>query len=736
LSWNVRFSRLIPWITLGLGLLATYGIWLLVGNVIDEREDLRFEHEVDGLTSDILAHLQAYDVIMRGTAGLFLGSERVGRGEFRNYYETLRLPESYSGFLNLGYAVALPTGELPQLVARMRSEDHPRFTIHPDVPGDDHAIVRLIEPSGGVNEGAIGFDGMSSPTGSVAMRRARDTGEASLSAQTPLLRNTETLTSSFLMVLPVYAGGVDPGTVEGRRSAIRGYVFGSLRLNELMGELQSAHTPLVNLTAYDATNGGDATILFQQMTGEDSADSRELVRSIEFGGRTWSLRFTEGGAFRQSSSSEPTMAAIAGVAFSLVLFVLTLFLERIERARRRSTEALLITEKKLRQAQKMEAIGQLTGGVAHDFNNLLQVILGNAELLAEQSEPDSSQRRLAELTQKAAERGAELTNRLLAFARRQALNPRPTDVNSLIGSMETLLHRVLGEIIEIEFTPDPGLLPALVDPAQLESAVLNLCINARDAMPDGGRLSIETRNTSINRREAADFGDLSPGNYVCLTVHDNGIGMDEATVAQAFEPFFTTKDVGKGSGLGLSMVFGFAKQSNGHVKIESGIGQGTAVMLYLPACPENALRNAESAPRDSAEGGNETILMVEDHELVRTNVESLLRSLGYSVIHARDGREALDILRSSRPCDLLFTDLVMPGGVDGHQLAVAARTLRPDLPVLFTSGYGTETVRTNPNSRSIRTLQKPYRRQNLADAIRDLLRLSRSQPAARHRRRL
>jgi len=726
---------MIPWITLGLGLLATYGSWRLVEHVIHERETLRFEHEVDALTEDILAHLKAYDVVMRGAAGLFGASDEVSREEFRRYYEALDLPENYMGFLNLGYARALPTEQVPVEAARMHAAGYPEFEIHPQVPGDEHAIVVLIEPADGVNAQAYGFDGMSTSSGSVILRRARDTGQASLSAQTPLLRNTEGRYSSFLMALPVYEDGRDPGTVESRRARLKGYVWGALRLNELMLELETERQPLITLAIYDASEGTPGTLIFSQAPSGPAGGGRQLVRSVDFGGRDWSLHFTEGSGFRESAPVEPMIAAIAGVAFSIILFVLTLILERLERERRRSTEALLSTEKKLRQAQKMEAIGQLTGGVAHDFNNLLQVILGNAELMVEQSAPESSQRRLAELTQKAAERGAELTNRLLAFARRQALNPRPTDINHLISGMEALVHRALGGAIETEFAPDPALRPALVDPAQLESAVLNLCINARDAMPRGGRLGIETLNVTLDAREAAEIGDLAPGDYVRLTVWDDGCGMDKATLAHAFEPFFTTKEVGKGSGLGLSMVFGFAKQTGGHVKIESRLGQGTAVKLYLPACPHGAGGDGAPGGRSPAEGGHETILMVEDHELVRDNVEALLRSLGYEVIVASGGRQALDILRGNRPCDLLFTDLVMPGGVDGHQLAAAARHIRPDLPILFTTGYGGETATSDPNSKAIRTLQKPYRRQDLADEVRAILRWARQRRSdQRHRR--
>ncbi len=374
---------------------------------------------------------------------------------------------------------------------------------------------------------------------------------------------------------------------------------------------------------------------------------------------------------------------------------------------------------RLTQAERLNAIGQLTGGVAHDFNNLLTVILGNSEVLAEQLATDPGLRALAEMTAKAAERGAELTSRLLAFSRRQPLSPRVVDVGRQLDGMNRLLHRTLGAQVEIRTVHPPGLWPALVDPGQLENAVLNLCLNARDAMPRGGRLTVETANVRLDAGNAARDGDFEPGDYVMVAVSDTGIGMDDATMRRAFEPFFTTKEVGKGSGLGLSMVYGFVKQSNGHVRLYSEPGQGTTVKLYLPRAPEAA----DAAARPGAEGalpvGQERVLLVEDDELVRAHVGRLLAGLGYRVVAVRDGPAALARLREDDGFDLLFTDIVMPGGIDGRQLAEAARRLHPGLPVLFTSGYAENAIihqgRLAPG---VHLLQKPYRRQDLAEKIR------------------
>ena len=387
-------------------------------------------------------------------------------------------------------------------------------------------------------------------------------------------------------------------------------------------------------------------------------------------------------------------------------------------------------EAQLRQAQRLEAIGQLTGGVAHDFNNLLTVILGNSEMLAERLAVQPDLQRLAAMTEKAAQRGAELTNRLLAFARRQPLDPKSTNIGVLVSDMNGLLRRTLGEQFEIEFVHREGLWDALIDAAQLENALLNLCINARDAMVDGGRMTIETANAHLDDDYAAQHADVTAGAYVMIAVSDTGSGMDAETIAHAFEPFFTTKDVGKGSGLGLSMVYGFVKQSRGHLKIYSELGHGTTVKLYLPRAVADA--GQVQAPPQTMAGpaGAEQILVVEDDDLVRAHVTGLLTSLGYRVTAVEDGQKGLDALKQG-DFDLLFTDVVMPGGMGGRQLADAAKILKPDLPVLFTSGYTENAIvhhgKLDPG---VNLLQKPYRRQDLAEKVRGALdeRTNKTQP--------
>lgn len=375
-------------------------------------------------------------------------------------------------------------------------------------------------------------------------------------------------------------------------------------------------------------------------------------------------------------------------------------------------------EAQLRQSQRLESLGQLTGGVAHDFNNLLTVILGNADLLSERLAGDHGLQPLANTISSSAQRGAELTHRLLAFARQQALDPRPTDINQLFDSMKELLKRTLGEDIEVIFINHEIDLPnVLVDAGQLENALLNLCLNARDAIKDGGRLTIETANTYIDENYATQHGDLQPGQYVMLAVSDTGSGIDPQHLSNVFDPFYTTKAKGKGTGLGLAMVYGFIKQSGGHVNIYSEVGQGTTVKLYLPQTQKHVERPS-AVQYTNLMGNGEVILLVEDDDMVRKYAHDQLVSLGYQVLVAANGIEALDIIRDYEQIDLLFTDVVMPGGINGRQLADQASQLRPTLKILFTSGYTENAIvhhgRLDPG---VNLLNKPYRREELARCV-------------------
>jgi CheY-like chemotaxis protein len=372
----------------------------------------------------------------------------------------------------------------------------------------------------------------------------------------------------------------------------------------------------------------------------------------------------------------------------------------------------------------MEAVGQLTGGIAHDFNNLLQVITGNLEALQRHLPPDSGRmQRAANLAMNGARRAAALTQRLLAFSRRQPLDPKPIDVNALVQGASELMHRTLGETIAIETVLGAGLWRVEVDPNELEAALLNLAVNARDAMPEGGKLTIETANIHIDQVYAANHAEVLTGQYVAICISDTGVGMTVATVNQAFEPFFTTKPVGKGTGLGLSQVYGFVKQSGGHVKIYSEVGQGTTIKLYLPRLLTEpvAIESLESTL--PAEGSTEeTILVVEDDDDVRANSVESLREIGYRVIEAHDGPSALRLLERQMRVDLLFSDVVLPGGLTGAQVSAQARAMRPDLKVLFTTGYARNAIIHHGRlDKGVHLITKPFTLNDLAAKVRDVL---------------
>ena len=400
--------------------------------------------------------------------------------------------------------------------------------------------------------------------------------------------------------------------------------------------------------------------------------------------------------------------------------------ETLEQRITERTAELMHAEEALRQSQKMEAVGQLTGGLAHDFNNLLTGVTGSLELL----QTRIAQGRIKDVdryvnaAQGAAKRAAALTHRLLAFSRRQTLDPKPTDINRLVRGMAELIGRTMGPEITVE--PAVGtarLWPTLVDPGQLENALLNLCINARDAMPDGGKLTIETANCCWDQRIGRER-DLPPGQYVSLCVSDTGTGMTPEVIAKAFDPFFTTKPIGMGTGLGLSMIYGFAKQSGGQARIHSQVGQGTTVCLYLPrhlgdaemAEPDSELANA---PR--AEDG-QTVLVVDDEPTVRMLVTEVLEDLGYTAIEAADGAAGLKVLQSDVRIDLLVTDVGLPGGMNGRQVADAARVARPGLKVLFITGYAENAVLSHGHlDPGMHVLTKPFAMEALASRIKDLI---------------
>jgi signal transduction histidine kinase/CheY-like chemotaxis protein len=404
-----------------------------------------------------------------------------------------------------------------------------------------------------------------------------------------------------------------------------------------------------------------------------------------------------------------------------------------ETRQRRKAEAMVkrfqqmeVTEAQVRQAQKMETIGQLTGGVAHDFNNILTVITGSIEILSDGVKDRPLLAQITSMIGAAAARGADLTRHLLAFARQQPLQPRSTDVNALVVDVASLLRPTLGVQIEIESMLAHDAAPALIDASQLTTAILNLALNARDAMPDGGKMTLETRNVMLDADYAELNDDVQPGDYVMMAVSDTGQGIAAPLLDKVFEPFFTTKGLGKGSGLGLSMVYGFVKQSNGHIKIYSEQGYGTTVKLYLPQAASTPDMDEDefAAGRGTfeVERGDEAILIVEDDLLVRDYVVTQIERLGYRTLSAGNAAQALSIIDGAEPIDLLFTDVIMPGGMNGRQLATEAVRRRPGLKVLYTSGYTENAIVHHGRlDAGVMLLTKPYLSSDLARGIRTAL---------------
>lgn len=379
-------------------------------------------------------------------------------------------------------------------------------------------------------------------------------------------------------------------------------------------------------------------------------------------------------------------------------------------------------EARLLQAQKMEAVGQLTGGIAHDFNNLLGVVLGNLQLIERGVAETPSLARKVHTAMRAAVRGADLTRRLLSFARRQILDPTVVDLNRQLLGIGDLMQRTLGESIEVRMVRTPDLWHTRTDASQFENAILNLAINARDAMTQGGRLTVRTQNSWLDKAFCAEHPQLEPGEYVVVSASDTGSGIEPDVLKRVFEPFFTTKESGKGSGLGLAMVQGFAEQSGGTAIIESKLGSGTTVRIYLPRCSEPKAEHEDTIVTKATPGGSETILVVEDDADLRETVVTTLKQLGYRTLAAANAAAAVGILLGSEPIDLLFSDVMMPGGMLGPALARRARELRPDISVLFTTGYAESSVLNSATGLGgAEVIHKPYRNEELALCIRHIL---------------
>jgi len=529
--------------------------------------------------------------------------------------------------------------------------------------------------------------------------------------------------------------------------AMQGAVVATFRIEALRsfytaveterGSVRVIHTTgavVLQEPAGEAANGvlSDADpVLSAYRSGRESGVLRgpladggpRMITSFAAVGRTGLLiavSLNEGRALSAWSADVAAATAVIIAVLTAFWAAVGLMLEQF-RARERVETALLEQRERSAEKQRLESIGQLTGGVAHDFNNLLTVIINAADSLFSRVAEDLRPRVQAILH--AADNGAALVRQLLAFSRQQALQFAPVDLNAVVASMQDMLRRTLGARVEIEFALAPALWRAYADRAQVESALLNLAINARDAMPEGGKLTVETHNAHLDEAYAQRNTDVQAGDYVALAVTDTGIGMAADVLEKAIEPFFTTKEVGKGTGLGLSMIYGFARQSSGHLKIYSEVGLGTTVRLYLPRDAGEASHDfPATAGSDEDRGGDETILVAEDDAQVRALATASLRERGYNVLEAANGAEALALLRSGADPHLLLTDIIMPGAMTGRDLAEEALRLRPGLKVLFTSGYADASIMRNGLVRAgARFLAKPYRGRDLAAVVRALL---------------
>jgi PAS domain S-box-containing protein len=486
------------------------------------------------------------------------------------------------------------------------------------------------------------------------------------------------------------------------------------------GRISDVNGPGAAMLSYAVEDliGRDIEMLSSGVPPYTLADARVLLeRAIATGQPQrfdWDSRSKDGSCFPTEIVMQPAM--IAGQ--SMVIAVVRDLSER---------QAM---EAQLRQAQKMEAIGHLTGGIAHDFNNLLGVIIGNLDLLRGLRPGDRDLEQLSDEALQASLRGADLTRRLLAFARRQPLQPRQIDVNALIRESVKLFKRLLGEHIAISLKSAPGPCCVLADPAQLEAALSNLFTNARDAMPRGGKLLINTRRLRLDAGDVAERPDLAPGEYVVIEVTDTGVGMTPEIASQIFEPFFTTKPRDQGTGLGLSMVFGFLKQSGGHASAYSEVGVGTTLRLYLPFVAGAETPQAATVPPTHRLGRGETVLVVEDNAPLRRIAVRQLKELGYRAIEAKNSVKAMANLEA-HSVDVLFTDVIMPGGCDGFELAAAAVQRWPAIKVLITSGFPETRLMDAHDAGRFRLLGKPYRKDELAAALQELLDVS-APSLARH----
>ncbi|MBC2778455.1 CHASE domain-containing protein [Parasphingopyxis marina] len=734
---NLSLHRAFPVGVFAVGLIVSALIAFQIANFTDDRLEERFAHSADMAVTSVENRIDMQMTLLRGTAGLFHSSDSVTAQDFETFVDWLDLEHNYPGVLGVGFAAAAPDRETLSALAAERQPD--RAIANEAWPLGDRAAystILYLEPQNVRNAEAIGFDMMSEETRRAAMMRAARTGETIMSGRVELVQEIDSEKQpGFLIYTPLYSDDT-----AARTGTPYGWVYSPLRAHDMFREVfpENAHADLA-VSIYDGPVAPE-NLLFR--SSQETGDRRyRRITTLTLAGHEWTIEAVALPSFAQSTTS--FLPWVVGFGGALVALLLAILFDQQVRAAARIEEkvsqrtaelnaantrlheevaARAKAETEVMQMQRMESLGQLTGGIAHDFNNMLAVVMGNLELARlNVSNPE----RLEKLIHRAtigALRASDLTQRLLAFARRQPLTPSKVDVNALVGEMSEMLERTIGKRVNFSTELADDLWPTLVDGNQLENALLNLVINARDAMEDGDALVIRTANGQHRIAENGQNGDLAE--CVCISVYDSGAGMTEEVREQALEPFFTTKAIGKGTGLGLSQVFGFARQSGGDLEIDTEEGKGTTIRIFLPRLQGAQAGDTDEAGEGPAEDAvarglqQEVVLVVDDEEEVRTMTVEMLRELGYSVVAASGGEEALRRLASHPEIRVVLTDIVMPE-MNGNEFASHALSAVPDLKFVFVSGYDNpaEPVERLENG-VIARLRKPFGRDVLARAIR------------------
>lgn len=734
---RVSLQRLFVFGGLLIGLTASLLVALQLSRVNDARVSERFSSASDAIAGAVENQIQTQLTLLRGTAGFFNASEEVTAEEFEAYISRLDLEQNYPGVLGIGFAVTNPDRvALEEVALRLDPSRQVDVEAWPAGERGVYSTILFLEPRNAMNREAIGFDMMSEETRRTAMQAAARSERTTVSGKVQLVQEIEPEKQpGFLVYSALYRNTGDAGPPDHY-----GWVYSPLRAYDLFGSIfpydESAD---ISINIYDGPPAAD-NLLYRSAPVPETA-RYTTVRTIDAGGREWHVEVIALPAFASGVNS--ALPWIIGAVGAMIAISLTALLwqqvraaERVEQQVRRRTAELQATNTRLRdevsarekaestvrQMQRVESVGQLTGGIAHDFNNMLAIVIGNLEMALRRLDKPEALERFVEQAKGGADRAAELTQRLLAFSRQQPLSPTRVDANALIDDMSKLLERTIGKQVEIRTEFAGNLWPTLVDRGQLENALLNLAINARDAMADGDTLTVTTSNEMRSIVEGENSGAMAE--FAAITVADSGSGMSHEVQLKALDPFFTTKEVGKGTGLGLSQVFGFVRQSGGDMAIDSTEGLGTRITLFLPRFQGDGQRQHQSRAAGSSDNSTpvgiaqEIVLVVDDEEQVLAMTVELLRELGYTVVHAPDGETALRKLADNPGIRVVVTDIVMPG-MNGNELAAKALETAPDLKFVFVTGFDTVSDRSALDSehKTVR-LQKPFTQQQLAAVVR------------------